>query len=85
LKNVKRKTSAEATAGMDKYIGARIRERRLALNISQAGLAETLGVTFQQVQKYEYGENRVTAARLFDICKALKVPLSHMFERDPTA
>jgi transcriptional regulator with XRE-family HTH domain len=62
-----------------------MRERRLALNLSQAKLAKTLGVSFQQIQKYEIGLNRVSAARLFDICKALNVPLSSMFERYPQA
>ena len=55
------------------------------LGISQADLAETLGVSFQQIQKYEKGVNRVSAARLFAICKALNVSLSSMFERDPQA
>jgi transcriptional regulator with XRE-family HTH domain len=64
-------------------IGARIRERRHDLEMSQHALAKALGITFQQIQKYENGTNRVSAARLFEICKALKVPLSSMFERDP--
>jgi transcriptional regulator with XRE-family HTH domain len=53
------------------------------LEMSQHALAKALGITFQQIQKYENGTNRVSAARLFEICKALKVPLSSMFERDP--
>jgi transcriptional regulator with XRE-family HTH domain len=52
--------------------------------MTQHALGEALGVTFQQIQKYESGTNRVSAARLFELCKALKVPLSSMFERDPT-
>jgi transcriptional regulator with XRE-family HTH domain len=52
--------------------------------MSQAQLGSELGVTFQQIQKYETGKNRVSAARLFMICKALNVSLSSMFERDPT-
>jgi transcriptional regulator with XRE-family HTH domain len=51
--------------------------------MSQHALAKALGITFQQIQKYENGTNRISAARLFEICKALKVPLSSMFERDP--
>jgi transcriptional regulator with XRE-family HTH domain len=47
-------------------------------------LGAKLGVSFQQVQKYESGVNRVNAARLFEICEALKVPLASMFDRDPT-
>jgi transcriptional regulator with XRE-family HTH domain len=62
-----------------------MREQRLALNVSQAELGEELGVSFQQIQKYESGVNRVSAARLYSICKALNVSLSSMFERDPKA
>ena len=61
-----------------------MREQRLALNMSQAQLGGELGVSFQQIQKYERGVNRVSAARLYSICKALNVSLSSMFERDPT-
>jgi transcriptional regulator with XRE-family HTH domain len=60
-----------------------MRDQRLALNMSQAQLGRELGVSFQQIQKYEMGVNRVSAARLFEICKALNVSLSSMFERDP--
>ena len=82
MKKAKRKTKSARTPGpVDQYIGARIRERRVALSISQAALGETLGVTLQQVQKYEKGANRVSAARLFDICAALDVSLASMFER----
>jgi len=61
-----------------------MRERRRELEMSQADLGKELGVTFQQIQKYEKGINRVSAARLYSICKALSVSLSSMFERDPT-
>ena len=61
-----------------------MREQRLALNMSQTQLGELLGVSFQQIQKYERGVNRVSAARLYSICKVLKVSLSSMFERDQT-
>jgi transcriptional regulator with XRE-family HTH domain len=59
-------------------------EQRLAIQMSQTQLGRELGVSFQQIQKYEAGKNRVSAARLFMICKALEVSLSSMFERDPT-
>jgi transcriptional regulator with XRE-family HTH domain len=62
-----------------------MRERRIALSMTQADLSNVLGVTFQQLQKYEKGVNRVSAARLFDICKALGLSLSSMFERDPNS
>ena len=83
MKKAKLKRDPRRATAIDAYIGARMRERRNALGISQADLAHTLGVSFQQVQKYEDGTNRVSAARLFAICKALNVSLSSMFERDP--
>jgi transcriptional regulator with XRE-family HTH domain len=84
MKKAKRKSSPRSASAIDKYIGARMRERRLALNMSQEQLGRELGVSFQQIQKYEGGVNRVSAARLFVICKALNVSLSSMFEREPT-
>jgi transcriptional regulator with XRE-family HTH domain len=86
MKKAKRKSASPRSAtAIDAYIGARMRERRIALSMSQAELSKVLGVTFQQIQKYEKGVNRVSAARLFDICKALNVSLSSMFARDPNA
>jgi transcriptional regulator with XRE-family HTH domain len=83
MKKTKRKSASPRSANaIDAYIGARMRERRLALNISQNQLGKELAVSLQQIQKYESGENRVSAARLFDICKAFNVSLSSMFERD---
>jgi transcriptional regulator with XRE-family HTH domain len=84
MKRTKKRGPRTATA-VDAYIGARMRENRLAINMSQADLGEILGVTFQQIQKYESGRNRVSAARLFEICKALNVTLASMFEDNPTA
>ena len=82
MKKARRKTkSPRASSAVDQYIGARIRERRVALSMTQAGLGEKLGVTLQQVQKYEKGANRVSAARLFEVCEALGVSLASMFER----
>jgi transcriptional regulator with XRE-family HTH domain len=86
MKKAKRKLASPRSAtAIDAYIGARMRERRIALSMTQADLSNVLGVTFQQLQKYEKGVNRVSAARLFDICKALGLSLSSMFERDPNA
>jgi transcriptional regulator with XRE-family HTH domain len=84
-KSKAKKASPRGINAVDIYIGARMRERRLALNLSQAGLGEVLGVSFQQVQKYEGGKNRVSAARLFEICRILNLSLSSMFERNPQA
>lgn len=86
MKKAKRKsTSPRSPSAVDKYIGRRVRECRLALHMSQTEIAGILGVSFQQIQKYEKGMNRVSAGRLFDICKVLKVSLSSMFEFDPKA
>ena len=64
---------------VDHHIGARMRLRRLTMNVSQERLAEILGITFQQVQKYEKGVNRVAASRLWDLATALDVPLAYFF------
>ena len=58
-----------------------MREGRLAIKMSQADLGDKLGVTFQQIQKYEKGRNRVSAARLFVICEALEVSLASTFKQ----
>ena len=79
-----KKFAPRSASAVDKYIGARMREQRLALRMSQERLGRELGVSFQQIQKYESGVNRVSAARLFSICQALNVSLSSMFEDDPT-
>jgi transcriptional regulator with XRE-family HTH domain len=84
MKKAKKRNPRAATA-IDAHIAAQIRVHRIALGLSQAALSRTLGVSFQQVQKYERGVNRVSAARLFEICNALKVPLASMFGHDPTA
>jgi transcriptional regulator with XRE-family HTH domain len=64
----------------DKYVGSRVRMRRLMLSMSQEKLGERLGLTFQQVQKYEKGTNRIGASRLQQIAQILKVPVSFFFE-----
>jgi DNA-binding XRE family transcriptional regulator len=79
-----KKLAPRSASTVDKYIGARMREQRLGLGMSQERLGKELGVSFQQIQKYERGVNRVSAARLYGVCKALNVSLSSMFERDPT-
>src|SRR5262249_12488083 len=64
----------------DKYVGSRVRMRRLMLGMSQEKLGEKLGLTFQQVQKYEKGTNRIGASRLQHIAQILKVPVSFFFD-----
>lgn len=69
---------------IDKHVGARIRLRRNILGVSQDKLAEGLGITFQQVQKYEKGTNRVGASRLQRIAAVLDTPISFFFEEGPS-
>lgn len=70
----------EAPDPIDKYVGSRIRERRVGLRMSQTKLGEAIGVTFQQVQKYENGSNRVGASNLYKIARTLGVDVGFLFE-----
>jgi transcriptional regulator with XRE-family HTH domain len=70
---------------VDRYVGSRVRMRRIMLGMSQEKLGEALGLTFQQVQKYEKGTNRVGASRLQQIAEILQVPVSFLFEGGPGA
>lgn len=65
---------------IDVYVGKRLRMRRLMLDMSQEALADALGLTFQQVQKYEKGANRVGASRLQRLSEILQVPVGFFFE-----
>jgi len=69
---------------IDKHVGARVRMRRMMLGMSQEKLGDSLGLTFQQVQKYEKGTNRIGASRLQQISLILQVPVSFFFEGVPT-
>ena len=74
-------TDADKTPNpVDLYVGGRIRLRRRTLGVSQERLAEDLGLTFQQVQKYERGANRVSASKLYEIARSLSVPVAFFFE-----
>ena len=63
----------------DKYVGSRVRMRRLMLGMSQEKLGESLGITFQQIQKYEKGTNRIGASRLHHLSHILQVPVAFFF------
>src|SRR5690242_12280701 len=65
---------------IDVHVGKRIRLRRTLLGISQTSLADAIGITFQQVQKYEKGSNRVSSSRLMDVAKALDVEVPYFFQ-----
>jgi len=69
----------------DTHVGSRVRLRRMLLGMSQERLGESMGLTFQQVQKYEKGVNRIGASRLFQISKILDVPVQFFFEEAPHA
>lgn len=70
---------------VDAYVGSRVRIRRMTLGISQEQLGASLGLTFQQIQKYEKGQNRIGAGRLFRIAQILSVPVQFFYEGLPTA
>ncbi|HEY7458421.1 MAG TPA: helix-turn-helix transcriptional regulator [Xanthobacteraceae bacterium] len=69
---------------IDKHVGSRVRMRRMMISMSQEKLGERLGITFQQIQKYEKGTNRIGASRLQQISGVLGVPVSFFFEGAPT-
>lgn len=74
------KGSSDTPDPVDIHVGSRVRLRRAILGFSQERLAEALGLTFQQVQKYERGVNRVSASRLFHLGQILDVPVNYFFE-----
>ena len=68
---------------IDRHVGSRVRMRRMMLGMSQEKLGDALGLTFQQVQKYEKGTNRIGASRLQQISNSLQVPVSFFFDGAP--
>jgi len=76
--------ATKAPNPVDKYVGSRVRMRRIMLGMSQEKLGEALGLTFQQIQKYEKGTNRVGASRIQQISEILQVPVSFLFEGGPS-
>lgn len=65
---------------IDEHVGTQLRQRRALLGLSQEKLAEQVGITFQQIQKYENGANRVSASRLYEFSKVLEIPVNFFFE-----
>ncbi len=76
----KRRQKAERPNPVDVHVGTRVRLRRTLLGMSQERLGDAIGLTFQQVQKYERGANRIGASRLFDLSRVLEVPISFFFD-----
>ena len=70
----------DAPNPVDTHVGAKVKTRRLMLGLSQEELANSIGLTFQQVQKYEKGTNRISVSRLMDISRALKTPVDYFIE-----
>lgn len=78
---MKKKRIPKGTPNLiDKFVGSRVRARRVGLRLSQTNLGQAIGVTFQQIQKYENGSNRIGASNLFKISNALGVDVAFFFE-----
>ncbi len=80
MKRRRRTIKDDGPDPIDKFVGSRVRARRVGLRISQTKLGDAIGVTFQQVQKYENGTNRIGASNLYKISKALSVEVAFFFE-----
>ncbi len=79
-RSIKKKNPRGGPNPIDIHVGARVRLRRNLLGMNQTDLGKALGVAYQQIQKYEWGVNRVGASRLFHLSRALDVPVSYFFE-----
>ena len=77
------KPDARRTDPVDSHVGSRLRLRRTLLGMSQERLGNSVGLTFQQIQKYERGLNRIGSSRLYQFCKVLGVPVSFLFDEMP--
>lgn len=81
---IKKKTKGTPDE-IDVHVGGRLRLRRSLLGVSQEKLANAIGLTFQQVQKYEKGLNRISAGRLYQFSKILEIPIAYFYENIPSA
>ncbi len=83
----RRRRKSDKPNPIDVHVGSRVRLRRTLLGMSQERLGEAIGLTFQQVQKYERGANRVSASKLYEIAATLNAPVAYFFEglADPSA
>jgi transcriptional regulator with XRE-family HTH domain len=75
--------SMAGSPNVDAHVGTRLRQRRVLLGLSQTGLGNAVGVTFQQIHKYERGANTISSSTLFEFAKVLDVPVSHFFDEMP--
>ena len=74
-----RKSNIDKVHTIDRLVGGQLRKRRIELGLTQLSVAKAIGVTFQQIQKYERGSNRIVASRLYDLANTLGVPLEYFF------
>jgi transcriptional regulator with XRE-family HTH domain len=74
-----------ASHAVDIHVGARLRQRRTLLGMSQTKLGDSVALTFQQIQKYERGSNRMGSSRLFEFARVLDVPVSYFFDEMPAS
>ncbi len=79
----RRRVAVDGPRPVDVHVGARLRLRRTLLGISQEKLGDAVNLTFQQIQKYERGANRVGASRLYEFCRILDVSISYFFDEMP--
>ena len=84
-KSKSRRGRGRGIGPVDVHVGARLRQRRTLLGMTQTNLSDAIGVSFQQMQKYENGANRISASRLFDLSRILDVPIQFFFDDMPAA
>ncbi len=72
--------ASSKAAELDAYVGARVREQRISLGLTQQQLAAMIGVTYQQAHKYERGINRISSGRLFEVARVLGVPVTYFYD-----
>ena len=84
-KSKSRRGRGTGISPIDVHVGARVRVRRTLLGMTQTNLGDAIGVSFQQMQKYENGANRISASRLFALSRLLDVPIQHFFDDMPAA
>ena len=83
IEKISEERNARRPNPIDVHVGGRVRLRRMLLGMSQEKLGEHLGLTFQQIQKYEKGVNRIGASRLFDLSRVLRVPIQFFYDEAP--
>lgn len=84
MESTTNKLTRDEVREIDQHVGRRLRQRRIMMDYSQTFLAEQVGLSFQQFQKYEKGANRISASKLHEFAQILDVPVSYFFEEMPT-